>query len=109
MMTLKHFFMLTVLILITLLMRDLPYINVVFIGKIWILYLLILLFVVLSSIKFRFALVTYGTVLLFVIVAVLTLLSLIFFAEAIGVLIYFSLWILVIHEIFSFYKEQRLT
>ncbi len=107
MITTKHIFALSLVILFTLLLRDLPYINVIIIGKIWIIYLLILLLFLLSSIRFKFAMVSYLTILLFLAAFVLTLFNLTFFAEAIGILIYFSLWILFVNKVIMFFTEQH--
>lgn len=105
MITTKHVLWLSILILVTLLMRDLPYVNVIIINKIWIFYLILLLLVGLSSIRFKVSLVTYATFALFFIAFILTLLKLSFFAEAIGVLIYFSLWVILIHKMIAFFRE----
>lgn len=105
MVTLKHILWLCIFILVTLLLRDLPYVNVVIINKMWIFYLIILLLVGLSSIKFKVSLVTYTTFALFLIAFILTILKLNFFAEGIGILIYFSLWVILIHKMVSFFRE----
>lgn len=105
--TVKQLFILSMLILITLFLRDLPYINVVIINKMWILYIVILLLVLLSSIKFRVVVVSYLTGVLFFTAFVLTLLKLNFFAEAIGALVYFFLWILFIHRLITYHREMR--
>lgn len=107
MITHQHILALTILILVTLLLRDLPYFNVIVINKIWILYLIMLLLVALSSIRFKFSIVSYVTLLLFVAAFILTLLGLTFFAEGIGTLIYFALWILLIYNIISFMKKSH--
>lgn len=101
----KHLVWLSILILLTLLLRDLPYVNVIVIKKMWIFYLLILLFVALSSIKFKVSLVAYATVFMFLVAFILTLLQLNFFADGIGTLIYFSLWIIFIHKTVTFFRE----
>ncbi|OGG24524.1 hypothetical protein A3A79_05060 [Candidatus Gottesmanbacteria bacterium RIFCSPLOWO2_01_FULL_43_11b] len=105
--TIKQLFGLSIVIVITLLLRDLPYANVIFINKIWLLYLLILLLIILSSMKFKVTLVSYLTGFLFFVAFLLTLLKLTFFAEAIGALIYFSLWIVLVHQIILFYRQSR--
>ena len=97
---------LSIFILLTLLLRDLPYVNVVVINKMWIIYLLILLFIALSSIKFKVSIVLYTTILLFLIAFIWTLLRLNFFADAIGSLIYFSLWIIFIHKSVTFFVSD---
>ena len=105
MVTLKHILWLCIFILVTLLLRDLPYVNVVIINKMWIFYLIILLLVGLSSIKFKVSLVTHTTFALFLIAFILTILKLNFFAEGIGILIYFSLWVILIHKMVTFFRE----
>ncbi len=103
----KQLFVLLILVLLTLLLRDLPYLNIVFISRIWLIYVAILLFVILVSIKFRVILLWYVTFALFFIAFVLTLARLPFFAESIGVFIYFLLWAIVIHRLISFVKGRR--
>lgn len=105
-MSLKHLYILSLAILFSLLLRDLPYMNLIFIDKMWILYLLILLLVFLSSIKFQVTIVSYVTALLFLVSFVLTVLKFTFFAEAIGSLIYFSLWVLLVHKIISYFHQS---
>lgn len=103
----KKFLMLFILILLTLFLRDLPYLNVTFIGKMWLIYFALLLFIILVSIRFRVMFFWYATFVLFFAAFVLTLLRLPFFAESVGVLIYFLLWAIVIHRLMSFIKGWR--
>lgn len=103
----KQLFVLLILILVTLLLRDLPYANVVFISKLWLVYFAILIFVILVTIKFRVRVLWYTTIALFVMAFVLTLMRLPFFAESIGVIIYFSLWVIIILRLISFAKERQ--
>ena len=103
----KQFFVLLILILLTLLLRDLPYLNVVFISRIWLIYFAILFFVILASIKFRVILLWYATFALFLVAFVLTLMRLPFFSESAGILIYFSLWAIVIHVLVAFIKRKK--
>ena len=102
----KYLYLISLLILFTLLIRDLPYINVAIIGRIWIIYLLILLVILLTSIKFKYSLFLYATAILFFVAFLLTILTLGFMADAIGVLIYFSLWVLLIHAILEFRNSR---
>ena len=103
----KQFFVLLILILLTLLLRDLPYVNVVFISRIWLIYFAILFFVLLAGIKFRVILLWYSTFVLLIAAFVLALMGLPFFSESVGMLIYFSLWAVVIHALIGFAKERR--
>jgi len=95
------------LMLMTLLLRDLPYVNVIVINKMWILYVGMVLLVAFSRIRFKFSIVFYGTVALFVASFILTLLGLTFVAEGIGIFIYFALWILLLHAIGSYVRKSR--
>lgn len=95
------------LIVLTLFLRDLPYLNVLFISRIWLIYFAILLFVLLAGIKFRVTIMWIATYLLFGWAFVLTVLRLPFFAEFIGVFIYFLLWAIVFHRLIGFYKDKR--
>lgn len=88
-------------------MRDLPYINVAIINKMWIVYLVILLLLLLSSIKFKISIVSYLAGSFFLVAFILTLLGLTFFAEAVGILIYFSLWIVLVHKIITFFRDEQ--
>lgn len=105
MITTRALYLLGLLILFTLLIRDLPYVNVAIINRMWIVYLVILLVTVLSSLKFRYAPVLLVTCALFFIAYILTILSIVFVADAIGILIYFSIWILLIHLIVTTFRE----
>ena len=102
----KYLYLISLLVLFTLLIRDLPYINVAIIGRIWILYLLILLVVVLTSLKFQYQLVLWATYLLFVVAFVFTLLAIPFVAESIGILIYFALWVLLGHAVLTSIRKK---
>lgn len=100
----KQLFVLLILILLTLFLRDLPYLNVIFISRIWLVYFALLFFVILSLLKFRVIFLWYGIFTLFLIVGMLTIMHLPFFSESIGVLIYFSFWAIVIHKLVSVVK-----
>ena len=102
----KYLFFITLLVLLTLLIRDLPYVNVAIIGRMWIVYLLILLVVILTSLRFKYTLVLGATYFLFLIALTFTLLSIPFIADAIGVLVYFSLWILFCHDLITTLRKK---
>lgn len=102
----KYLYLVSLLVLFTLLIRDLPYVNVAIIGRMWIIYLFILLVILLTSIKFKYSLFLYATFVLFFAAFVLTILTLGFIADAIGVLIYFSLWVLLVHAILEFMNSN---
>ena len=98
--------MVVLAILFTLLLRDLPYFNVVIIGKMWIVYLFLFLVILLSRIRVKLSTISYVTILLLGVAMVLTLLSLKFFAEAIGIILYLSMWIVLGVKMWSYLRES---
>lgn len=102
----KQIFILLILVLLTLFLRDLPYLNVLFISRIWLMYFAILLFVLFAGIKFRATIIWLATYVLLGVAFVLTILQLPFFAEFIGVLIFFLLWAIVVHRLIGFFKDK---
>lgn len=107
MLTGKYVQLIGLLILLTLLLRDVPYFNVLIIGKIWILYLLIFLVIVMAWIRFRYAIFLQGTVILLLVAYVFTIAGIPFLAEAIGILVYFSFWIIFIHAVVMSTKQDH--
>lgn len=107
MLTSRYIPLVGLLILLTLFLRDVPYFNVFIIGKIWILYLLIFLIFVMAGIRFRHTIFLPGTVMLFLLAYVLTIADITFLAEAIGILIYFSFWIIFIHALIISIKQDH--
>lgn len=116
----KKLFLL-LLILLALLLRDLPYINILIIDKIWILYLFILLLLALWNIRIKIRFITYFSSVILTIALFLSIIQvprllegvgvLKYFQvpgllEGVGVLIYFFLLISVIYKIYSFRKSQ---
>ena len=93
-------------ILLTLFLRDLPYFNVIVIDKMWIVYLLLFLLILVSFIHMKITTFYYIIVFVFSMVLVMTLLSLRFFAESGGIILYFSLWIAWGVHVWSSRKEQ---
>jgi len=103
----KQLFVLLTLVILTLLLRDSPYMNVLFIGRIWLFYFAILLFLIFIAIKFKVVFLWYGAFILCILAFVFVVLRLPFFAELNGVLIYFALWIIVIHKLIDFVRNKR--
>lgn len=115
----KTYFFLS-LILLILLLRDLPYINILIIDKVWILYVFIFLLLALWNIRIKMRFIIYFS---FVILAIALFLSIIqmsrlfegfkivrylqlpSFLEGVGIVIYFFLLIFVIYKIYFFTKS----
>lgn len=81
------------ILLITLLLRDVPYINIIFINQLWIVYLLLLIIYIFSNVTIYFKHVFFTSLFFFVIAMVLSLYRLSFIAEAVGILLYLFFWI----------------
>lgn len=92
----KKLFLYILLILATLFLRDLPYFNVLFIHQLWIVYFILLLILLFTSIKFDRRIVVGASFFLLLVALVLTLLKMSFFADAVGVFLYFLLWFIAV-------------
>ena len=102
----KQIFILLILVIFALFLRDLPYVNVLFTSRIWVIYFAILLYVLFAGIKFRMTVLWFMTFVLLCATFALTILRLSFFAESIGVLIYFLLWAIVLYRLIGFVKDR---
>lgn len=106
MFNLKKIIFLLLFIILSLIVRETPYINIFLIGKLWMFYLLVLfLFLFPLSVFPLFILL-----ILFLLVAfILTIFKLTYFAESIGVVIYFLLWVIFLLKLKEFLKKEKLT
>lgn len=93
-------------ILFTLLLRDLPYFNVVIIGKMWMIYLLLFLVILTSRVGVKLTAVTFVIVFLLGVALLLTLSNLKFFAEIVGIILYFCMWIVMLAKMWSYIQEK---
>ena len=93
-------------ILFTLLLRDLPYFNVIVISKMWIVYLFLFLVILLSRIRVKIATFYIIIMLLYGVALVSSLFILKFFSESIGIILYISLWIVWGVKMRVYFKEQ---
>lgn len=98
----KKLLFFTSILLIALILRDIPYINILSANKIWLVYVFLLIFLILP--REGNSMVYLAIVLLFITLA-LTLFNLINLAEAFGVIIYFLLLAIVFVRVFSLRKE----
>lgn len=95
----KKILLFIIALLITLIARDMPYINVFIIDKIWVIYAIFIVVFSLLFIPLRFAFFSTGVVILFSASIVFTLLKYSALAEISGLGIYFFLWVIVIYKI----------
>lgn len=90
-----------ILLLLLLFFRDIPYLNIVVVNKIWIFYL----FFILYLLPFRNISIIYVAIALLLAFSVLLLfISFPIGAEIVGVVIYVGFWILAIHSIWHFFS-----
>jgi len=97
----KLLIILTVLIL-SLLVRELPYVNVLFLNKLWVFY--IFLFLYLFPPK-RKKFILFLIFLLLGIILILTILNFVVFAEAIGNIIFMLVLVFLVMKLSDFLKE----
>lgn len=98
----KKIWIFLIVLIFILFLRDAPYVNLYFIGRVWLLYVLILL-VFLFNLFYSFRRNVNIVVILFLLFfsLLLTLLNLTKIAEAVGVIPYLLLWIVVVTKIRS--------
>ncbi len=90
--------LLLALLLLVLVSRDIPYINILFVNKVWIAYVLLIFLLFSFYVKLQERI--YRFLIVFIVFAIVaTLLKVNLIAEGIGFLIYLLLWFVVILRI----------
>lgn len=102
----KIIFITILLLLLSLIIRELPYINVLVAGKIWIFYGLLFLFLIFPW-KVHPSLLILLSMFLLLTALLFTLAKLYNFTEILGLAIYFLLWLAVILRIVDFLKSEK--
>lgn len=93
-------------IILILLLRDAPYINVLIINKLWIAYILLILVITFFFIP-RKESYLWGTLFFLPFIALIfTLTGITIGAEVVGVIFYSILWFTVLFKIISFVQEK---
>lgn len=92
-------------ILATLFLRDVPYFNVLFINKLWILYFFMFVFFLIYVFRAKLKYLLYSCLVLIIPTLFFLLIKLGYFAETVGVVVYFFLWVVVIDKIRSLVKD----
>lgn len=95
-------FVFVVLLLVALFLRDVPYLNIVFVPRMYLIY--IALFFFLFPPKTTRTLF-FGILLLLFLTIIVTVLQFMLTAELLGVILYFVLWVLVLSRIVSYIKS----
>lgn len=92
-------YLLIILMLAFLLLRDMPYINVLIINKIWAAYIICFALVLFSFISLKVRSILIFLTILFLTSIVLNILRFYSISEISGIIIYFLLWFLAISKI----------
>lgn len=100
----KRFYIFFLFLVATLFLRDVPYVNVFIINKIWIIYILLFMVFILPPISQKHLLMMLF--MLLPLALIFTLFKLIIASEIIGVLIYVMLIGVVVYRFFSLLKER---
>lgn len=90
----RKIFLFLWVLLVTLLLRDVPYLNVLFINQLWIVYLLMLFIFIFSNVTIYLRHVFITALLFFAFALVLSLFKFVFLAESVGILVYLFFWII---------------
>lgn len=89
-----------------LLLRDIPYFNVFIIDKLWIVYILVIAIIGFFFIPRKKVYLKIALFFLLFLALILTLMVVRVGADAIGIVIYLLLWLVVIQKIFSLIREK---
>ncbi|EKD65342.1 MAG: hypothetical protein ACD_50C00116G0007 [uncultured bacterium] len=98
------FFSISVVLLF---LRDTPYLNVLIIEKLWLIYLLLLFWIFSNFIPKRTGIFFFAAVVLFLIALIFSLLKIEIVAEAIGIVIYVLLWLIVLQKIVYLVRSEK--
>ena len=94
-------------ILVTLFLRDVPYLNVFFVNKLWIFYLFLLAFFLIYMLRAKLKYLIYLCLALIIPTLLFILVKLNYFADAVGIFVYFFLWIVVAVKIYSLIRSKE--
>ena len=100
----KKLFIYTSLLTGILILRDVPFINLYFIDKVWVIYLVAFLLIFLPK---RFGILFYACLISLFLAFLFTMLNYIFASELLGIVVYFLMWILVCKESFKIIRSKE--
>lgn len=100
----KKFTFALLLLIITLILREIPYINILVVRELWVFYLILLFLLIFPLSPRRLSLLV---IFLFLTALFFSFLKLTYFSELAGVTIYFLLWLVVGLRIKEFFKKTR--
>lgn len=95
-------------IMLILLLRDTPYLNILIINKLWIVYLLVVAIIAFFFIPRNKGYLTIALFVSLFLALILILTGITFVAEVIGIILYVLLWLIVLHKVTSFVREREL-
>lgn len=94
-------------ITLILLLRDAPYLNVLIVDKLWIVYILLISVIVFSFVPRKQIYLTGVLFLLPFTALIFSLLKISIGSEVVGVIFYFFLWLVVLGKVFAFMREKN--
>lgn len=90
-----------------LLLRDTPYLNILVINRLWIVYILVLAIIAFLFIPRREGYLIPVLFFALFLSLILILTGITFVAEVIGIVIYVLLWLIVVHKVIAFVRERE--
>lgn len=103
----RKLLMVFLFITLILLLRDAPYLNVLIIDKLWIVYILLISLIIFFFIPRKQTYLTVALFLLPFIALIFSLLKVSIGSEVVGVIFYFFLWLVVLGKILAFMREKN--
>lgn len=107
MITQKKLVLFFLFLIVLLLLRDLPYFNVLVIERLWIIYLLLIIVGLFYFIPKRTSVFFFGAFSLIFIAAVFNFVGIAIIPEIIGIIIYGLLWTIVLQKIIYLVRSSR--
>lgn len=92
---------------VLLLLRDTPYLNVLIIERLWIIYLILLIWIISHFFPRRSGIFFLGVFSLLFVSLMFSFTSIAIVPEVIGIIIYVLLWLIVLQKIVTLYLTRK--
>lgn len=107
MISLKKIVILFIFFAILLLLRDTPYLNVFIIEKLWVVYLLLLLWIFSNFFPQNTNIFFYVVFILLFVALLLNFTNILILQEIVGIIIYAILWLIIFREVKSLLLNRK--
>lgn len=91
---------------VLLLLRDIPYLNVLIIEKLWLIYLLLLFWILSYFIPKKVDIFFFAVFSLLFIALLFSFLKITIIPEAVGIIIYALLWLIIVQSIIQLVRSE---